>query len=205
MFAALPLPNFPQFIRLRDALAPYGVSPDGLVLEGNSNELSNVSFRIALLDERINLKFTYESFEISLTDTEREPDLMNTADTIVSSVMETMAALDTAATAGAATMSWRAHMAVESGNEPFFSELIGSRLTGALKFRPVSLVVEPAGEGNDFSQGRFLIQKSFVRDGELFVELTYGYAEPLTFREATDRFMADKGKMLAQLDLQEVD
>jgi hypothetical protein len=66
ILAALPTPGTKMFSLLCRELGPYGISPTGISFESPTSFLSDVVFRVGLLDGRVALRISYSGFELSL-------------------------------------------------------------------------------------------------------------------------------------------
>jgi hypothetical protein len=87
----LPSPGTSIFVSLYKKLNPYGISTAGVSLDAPTNKLSDIVLNILLLEDQVNLRFTYNSVEISHRNIGKEDfevidNLYNTVISVLSDV-----------------------------------------------------------------------------------------------------------------------
>src|SRR4030095_4852063 len=66
ILAALPTPGTKMFSILCRELGPFGISTTGISFESPTSFLSDVLFRVGLLDGRVALRISYSGFELGV-------------------------------------------------------------------------------------------------------------------------------------------
>ncbi|MBI3651209.1 MAG: hypothetical protein HY231_09215 [Acidobacteria bacterium] len=200
MLPSLPVPSTPAFAKLCRELKAYGMSPAGVSLEAPTAWLSDANFRILLLEERANLRFSFAWFELFVSNVSQGDESAITS--ILEAVFSAIRELDKDSNLGNAQISWNAHLslsAIESGkfltthlehgsNEP---KLIPDAFAYKLKLENTLENREP----------RVVVANSAVFENAIFVSFSIVYVSPNEPIQLSEQFSQDTKLMLELLEL----
>jgi hypothetical protein len=200
ILAGLPTPGTPAFSTLCRELRPYGISPSGISLESPSAFLSDVAYRIILLDRRATLRISYSGFEM-LVDPSVEGDeelLVNILDSVFSILGET----DANVNSGKAEVTLYSHMTLlETDVDAFLRKHLPEANTESSLIPEVFGYSIKSDDASDMSKTRVIILKSEQYDNAISVNFSFIYTAPEKPAQTSERVSRDGEHALALIGL----
>jgi hypothetical protein len=176
MIPSLPGPGTPAFARLVKGLQPFGITPEGVSVDAPSSRLSEVVLGIVLLEKRVVVRITAESFDLFVTALFVGDDdaLIEIANLVLAAIGD----IDDEATKANAKIRTSSHLKLVSAEvDEFLSEhlKLGISIAG---LRPDAAAYKVGSMDNlHSSDSRIVIAKSIGYANSVFVDMTANYAD----------------------------
>ncbi len=196
----LPVPGTPAFSTLCRELRPYGISPTEISLETPSAFLSDVLYRITLLDRRVILRISYSGFEMLV-----DPLIQGDEELLVKildSVFSVLGEIDANVNSGKAEVTLYSHMTLLTTEVDTFlrKHLPETNTESNLIPEAFGYSIKPS-DTSDMSEARLVILKSERYNNAIFVNFSFTYIASEKPAQTSERVSRDSERALALIGL----
>lgn len=171
MLPSLPGPGTPAFAKLTKELHPFGISPEGVLVDAPLTSLASVVLSIVLLKKRAVARITAESFELVVNNLLEadEPNLVKIAASIFAAIGE----IDPESEKGQAVVRISSHLKIDPSelNEVLAEHLI----TRFPNLVPDTAIYVTKLDNSEAIEARLLLTKSLIFPDSIFVDMSVTY------------------------------
>lgn len=196
----LPTPGTKMFSTLCRELAPYGIAPSGISLESPTASLSDVLYRVSLLDGRVALRISYGSFEM-IVDSLLQGDeelLVSIVDSVFRILIET----DPNANAGTPEVSLTSHLTLLTTDVDGFLREHLHQADAQSQFIPEAFAYGVKPVDSDQKQDfRVIVMRSLRFTNALFVNFVMSFKGSETPARTAELMNDEVERTLVLLDL----
>jgi len=200
ILASLPTPGTKAFSTLCRELEPYGISPAGISLESPTSFLSDVIYRIALLDGRVALRISYSGFEMIVDSLLQGDDELLVK--VLDSVFGILGEVDPNASVGKPEVALTSHLTLLTTDVDAFLREQLPQVGAQLNFTPEAFAygVRPK-DAEDKRDARLVVMRSERFKNAVFINFLLTYKAPVSAAVARERISDEYERMLTLLDL----
>lgn len=193
---ALPLPGTPDLRTLLSLLEPFSPDPKSITVSTPTNRLLDVLLAMDLFAGEVKIGIRHDGFSISI------PELVDAqlgnASRVAATLFDSMRQLLVHARPGKYEVQYGAHILVEGTNaaeflRSWFAAHEGMRLEG------ITCRVRLPGSGD--VDARFVVERSVITPGGLFIDFLARYPEEDDLGELTGRAVLDVLHVLEKFGL----
>lgn len=200
ILAALPTPGTKTFATLCRELGPYGIAPTGISFESPTSVLSDVVYRVALLDGRVALRISYSGFEMVV-----EPMFPGDDDLLVKilvSVFGVLGEVDPNASAGKAEVALTSHLTLLTKDVDTFLLEHLTQTNAQLNFIPEAFAygVRPTDSTNK-REFRVVVMRSVRFKNAVFINFVLSSEAPESPARTAEITSAESERTLTLLGL----
>ena len=200
ILAALPMPGTKMFSTLCRELGPYGISPTGISFESPTSFLSDVVYRVGLLDGRVALRISYSGFELIVDSLLQGDDelLVKIADSVFVILRE----VDANASLGKPEVGLTSHLTLLTTNLDAFLREQLPKANGQLNFIPEAFAygIQPK-DSTDKREFRVIVMRSVRFKNAVFINFVLASKDPESPARSAEVMSAESERTLALLGL----
>lgn len=200
ILAGLPTPGTKLFSTLCRELGPYGISPAGISFESPTSFLSDVIYRVGLLDGRVALRITYSGFEMIVDPLLPEDDELLVK--ILGSLFVVLGEVDPNASAGKPEVTLTSHLTLLTTDVDAFLQGQLGQADAQSNFIPEAFAygVKPK-DFSDTRDFRIIVMRSVRFKNAVFINFVLSYKAAESPARIAEMVSAESERALALLGL----
>lgn len=200
ILAGLPTPGTKAFSTLCNELGPYGISPAGISFESPTSFLSDVIYRVGLLDGRVALRITYSAFEMIVDPLLPEDDELLVK--ILGSVFVVLGEVDPKASVGKPEVALTSHLTLLTTDVDTFLRGQLGQADAQSNFIPEAFAygVKPK-DSTDTRDFRTIVMRSVRYKNAVFINFVLSLKDAESPARIAEMMSAESERTLALLGL----
>jgi len=200
ILAGLPTPGTKAFSTLCRELGPYGISPAAISVESPTAFLSDLVYRVGLLDGRVALRISYSGFEMIVDSLQQGDDELLVK--ILESVFGIIGEVDPNASLGKPEVALTSHLTLLTTDVDGFLRKQLPYVETQLNLTPEAFAygVKPK-DAEDERDARVVVMRSERFKNAVFINFLLTYKAPVSAAQAKKGISDEFERMLTLLDL----